>query len=41
LKLENFAGAQILENRLAEALAGSHATKVRKNAARRMQKAEA
>jgi glutamate formiminotransferase len=41
LQLENFAGSQILENRLAEALAGSHATTVRKNAPRRAQKAEA
>jgi glutamate formiminotransferase len=41
LQLENFAGAQILENRLAEALAGSHANAVPKKAPRRTQKAEA
>jgi glutamate formiminotransferase len=38
LHLHNFTGAQILENRLAEAIAGSRASTARKRAARRSQK---
>jgi glutamate formiminotransferase len=41
LHLENFTGAQILENRLAEALAGSRAGAARKSVARRARKVEA